>query len=74
MLLRHSLDSQPWEDGIRLKGSTGDVLCSPREFVDGGDHWIMMGDVQAVNHPDHPAKPLVFYRGNYHSLAQSDPN
>lgn len=59
------------------RGSTGvpilaDCLafieCRVKSVLDGGDHSIFLGEVvsEGVENPD--VKPLLFYRGGYHSL------
>ena len=37
---------------------------------EGGDHWIVVGRVIALNRPQVAQQPLLFYRGAYAALAQ----
>ena len=40
--------------------------CSMAQKYEGGDHIIMTGEVKQFT--DNQCQPLLFYRGNYHSL------
>jgi 3-hydroxy-9,10-secoandrosta-1,3,5(10)-triene-9,17-dione monooxygenase reductase component len=52
----------------RLDGSAAALGCVVHTLYEGGDHWIVVGDVVAVERTEDPVSPLVFYRGRYASL------
>jgi flavin reductase (DIM6/NTAB) family NADH-FMN oxidoreductase RutF len=61
-----------WEDvshrdGL-LDGAIATLECELHDVADGGDHRIVVGRVLAVEHPDEPPAPLLFYRGAYTAL------
>ena len=58
----------PWEDNVLLEGSIAGIICEMHQIVEGGDHWIVIGQATALHRPDHPGKPLVFYSGLYRKL------
>ena len=46
--------------------------CSVENVLDGGDHWIVVGRVNALGeHQD--ARPLLFYRGAYTVTEPAEP-
>jgi flavin reductase (DIM6/NTAB) family NADH-FMN oxidoreductase RutF len=55
-------------DGL-LDGALATLECAVHDVADGGDHRIVVGRVQAVEHPEEHAPPLLFYRGAYRGLA-----
>jgi flavin reductase (DIM6/NTAB) family NADH-FMN oxidoreductase RutF len=59
----------PWEGGPRLEGCAAAVGCAIHAVVEGGDHWIVIGQVLALHHWIEPRHPLVFFSGRYGSLA-----
>ncbi|MEX2475797.1 p-hydroxyphenylacetate 3-hydroxylase reductase component [Marinobacter sp.] len=52
------LGNAPVFDGV-----SGYFECEPWEFVEGGDHWIIIGKV--VNFVDEGRPPLVYHQGGY---------
>jgi 3-hydroxy-9,10-secoandrosta-1,3,5(10)-triene-9,17-dione monooxygenase reductase component len=59
-----------WEerDGVpALTGSLAGLACTVRDLLPGGDHLIGVGEVTSLWRRD--GDPLVFYRGDYWSLA-----
>jgi flavin reductase (DIM6/NTAB) family NADH-FMN oxidoreductase RutF len=60
-------DDVAHRDGI-LDGAIATLACSLHDVTDGGDHRIVVGRVLAVEHPDEPPAPLLFYRGAYAGL------
>jgi flavin reductase (DIM6/NTAB) family NADH-FMN oxidoreductase RutF len=58
----------PWLGGPRLKGAIGAIACRTVEFVEGGDHWIVMGQVVGLYQAENPANPLLYYRGQYRRM------
>lgn len=53
-----------------LNDVLGYMTCGVTEVVEGGDHLIFIGEVLDLDAVDERGKPLVFYRGNYNSLAE----
>jgi 3-hydroxy-9,10-secoandrosta-1,3,5(10)-triene-9,17-dione monooxygenase reductase component len=51
-----------------LDGALATLECAVHDVADGGDHRIVVGRVLAVEHPEQPAPPLLFYRGAYTAL------
>jgi flavin reductase (DIM6/NTAB) family NADH-FMN oxidoreductase RutF len=46
--------------------------CLPYAQYDGGDHVIVVGRVTHLE-ADHEKRPLVFFRGRYHTLSRPEP-
>lgn len=61
-----------WEGGPLLAGAIGAVSCRRYEVYEGGDHWIVLGEVTHVYRADDNARPLLFFRGEYRALAEDD--
>ncbi len=49
----------------RLEGSLASLLCTVRSIIDGGDHWLVIGEVLDLQRGPAPHEPLLFYRGRY---------
>lgn len=60
-----AFDFIEWEGGHRLAGTLGSLFCRQYEVHEGGDHWIVLGEVQHVFQADEQAEPLLFFRGRY---------
>jgi flavin reductase (DIM6/NTAB) family NADH-FMN oxidoreductase RutF len=58
----------PWLGGPRLEGAIGAIACRTREFLEGGDHWIVVGQVIGLYRAENPANPLLYYRGQYRRI------
>ena len=56
-----------WEGGPRLDGCAAAVGCSIHAIHDGGDHWIVVGRVQAL-HRTSCTSPLLFHSSRYACL------
>ncbi len=56
-------------DAPRIAGSLASVACEVRHMHDGGDHWIVVGEVKALHREDETSDPLLFYAGDYRKLA-----
>ena len=53
-------------DGVpRLEGCLGSLLCTRREILEGGDHWIVTLAVRGLHRGIEPLRPLLFFRGKY---------
>lgn len=64
-----------WEaDGLapRLSDSLAHFVCTPWNQYDGGDHVLILGQVDSFQHHDEH-EPLVFYRGGWKALATHSP-
>jgi flavin reductase (DIM6/NTAB) family NADH-FMN oxidoreductase RutF len=59
---------KPWVGGPRLENAIGSIACRTREHFEGGDHWIVMGEVIDLYRQENPADPLLFYRGQYRRI------
>jgi flavin reductase (DIM6/NTAB) family NADH-FMN oxidoreductase RutF len=58
----------PWEGVPRLEGSITAFGCRTHAIYDGGDHWIVVGEVIALERTPDECRPLVFYGGGYVAL------
>ncbi len=52
----------------RLEGCLGALECNTREIIDGGDHWMVVGEVQALFQGIEPHRPLLFFKGQFRAL------
>jgi len=58
-----------WEPGApRLDNSAVSLSCHTRNVHEGGDHWIVVGEVVAIHRREDATVPLVFYGGRYLSI------
>lgn len=57
---------------VRLRGCIAAIGCTRFDVLEGGDHWIILGKVEALHRPDTLPDPLVFYGGLYRRLAPID--
>lgn len=60
----------PWLGGPRLDGAIGAVACQTRELLEGGDHWIVVGEVIGLYRAENPANPLLYYYGQYRHIRE----
>ena len=60
------------EGGPRLDGSVAALGCQVDAVHEGGDHWIVVGQVVSLHRSELPRPPLVFFGGHYSSLAGQD--
>jgi flavin reductase (DIM6/NTAB) family NADH-FMN oxidoreductase RutF len=44
------------------------IACKTTDFLEGGDHWIVLGEVVNLYQPENPGNPLLYYRGQYRRL------
>ncbi|MEU1963764.1 3-hydroxy-9,10-secoandrosta-1,3,5(10)-triene-9,17-dione monooxygenase reductase subunit [Nocardia sp. NPDC019304] len=44
------------------------IQCEVETVVDGGDHYIVIGRVQALSETTTTGRPLLFYRGQYTAI------
>ena len=59
-----------WEGGPRLDGCIAALGCTIHAIHEGGDHWIVVGQVVATYRADDTGDPLVFFGGKYVSLGE----
>jgi flavin reductase (DIM6/NTAB) family NADH-FMN oxidoreductase RutF len=59
----------PWLGGPRLADAIGALACKITEYLAGGDHWIVLGQVIDIYQAADPPNPLVYYRGQYRRVA-----
>ena len=58
-----------WKDerlAPRLADCIGAIACEVYRIHDGGDHWIVVGEVTDLHDRDGELWPLLFFRGRYH--------
>jgi len=48
------------------------MVCTPYSHCDGGDHTVFLGEIVAHSARDDDVQPLLFFRGRYHNLQESD--
>lgn len=54
-----------WPGGARLEGSLAAIGCEVTEVLEGGDHWIVIGQVVSLFQGSDPDHPLLYFRGRY---------
>lgn len=59
-----------WEGGRRLEGAVASLGCAIHGIHEGGDHWIVIGEVVATYRAEVPPRPLMFFRGAYATLGE----
>jgi len=52
----------------RLDDCAASLGCITHAIHEGGDHWIVVGEVTAIHRRDDPGVPLVFFGGRYLSI------
>jgi len=63
-----ALDWQDGPCGPVLPGALVRFDCRRHAVVDGGDHIILIGRVEAVSVPDGATDPLLYFRGGYRAI------
>ena len=58
----------PWPGAPRLEGCIAAIGCELHELLEGGDHWIAVGQVVALHKARSLKNPLLFYQGHYQKL------
>ena len=72
MAPEHGFVDWPEADGPpRIDGCVAALACRIRKMLDGGDHWIVLGEVTALHCGEETDDPLVFYAGTYRRLAET---
>ena len=57
-----------WQGGPRLEGCIAAVGCRLVECLEGGDHFIVVGEVIGLYQAPEPRRPLLFFAGTYRHL------
>jgi len=57
-----------WEGGPRLDDCIAALGCRTHAIHEGGDHWIVVGQVIATYRDEGAGEPLVFFGGRYVGL------
>jgi 3-hydroxy-9,10-secoandrosta-1,3,5(10)-triene-9,17-dione monooxygenase reductase component len=57
-----------WEGTPRLDGVIAALGCGVHAIHEGGDHWIVVGEVERMYQDERECRPLVFYAGGYVAL------
>jgi len=61
-----------WTGGPRLEGCLAAVGCRTKQIIEGGDHWIVLGEVVALHIGIEPRSPLLFHGGMYRKIDFKD--
>ncbi|MET9488282.1 3-hydroxy-9,10-secoandrosta-1,3,5(10)-triene-9,17-dione monooxygenase reductase subunit [Nocardia sp. NPDC006630] len=51
-----------------LDDALATIECTVDQVIDGGDHYIVIGRVQALSESTDSGRPLLFYRGQYTAI------
>ena len=54
-----------------LEGSLATLMCRTYKVVEGGDHWIVIGEVVGAHQGPEPLHPLGFHMGRYATIEKS---
>jgi len=70
MAPEHGFVDWPEAEGPpRIEGCVAALACRIHKMLDGGDHWIVLGEVTALHREDDAGDPLLFFSGSYRRLA-----
>lgn len=58
----------PGASAPRLEGCLASIECETRQIIEGGDHWVVVGEVQALFRGIEPHHPLVFFKGQFRGI------
>ncbi len=61
-----------WEGGPRLEGCAAALGCRLYQLLEGGDHWIVIGEVLTLHRGIEPRYPLIFHAGMYRKLDRKE--
>lgn len=66
----HTDRFESWDEhSPRIQQALASVACEVKEFLDGGDHEIVIGSVKEVHQrPEGEHSPLLYFRGRYARL------
>ncbi len=54
----------------RLGDCISALGCRVQTICDGGDHWIVVGEVKALHRDENACRPLLFFEGSYCHLSR----
>jgi flavin reductase (DIM6/NTAB) family NADH-FMN oxidoreductase RutF len=57
-----------WEGGPRLDDCLAAIGCTVLDILEGGDHWVVVGEVVSLYQGSGPQRPLIYYRSRYARL------
>lgn len=57
-----------WKGFPRIEGCLAALGCEAQDFLEGGDHWIVIGRVIALHQGIEPHHPLIFFEGRYRHI------
>lgn len=61
---------ETWKTGCPIfSGCIANLECDIESVFEGGDHVIVVGNVQRVIYDQGSGRPLLFYKGRYQSIA-----
>jgi len=63
-----------WDGVVRLAETMGAIACRVHELLEGGDHWIVIGQVLDLYRCERMANPLLFYEGEYKQISKQSIN
>ncbi|HEY6926289.1 MAG TPA: flavin reductase family protein [Steroidobacteraceae bacterium] len=56
----------------RLEGCLASIDCEPRQVIEVGDHWMVIGEVVGLHTGIQPHRPLLFVGGRYRHVDSSE--
>lgn len=62
---------EQWEGGPLLSGCIAAIGCHRYAVMEGGDHWIVEGEVIAIQRSAEAVAPLMFFASRYQRLLSS---
>lgn len=67
-------DGLDWElenGAPRIAGTSAFISMTFNQIIDAGDHEFALGNVIAMDAPEDPLEPVIFYGGGYRTLSES---
>ena len=58
----------PAGGALRLEGCLACIECSMVQYLEVGDHWLVIGRVEGLHRGIEPQVPLVFFKGRYRDI------
>lgn len=67
----NGIEYTTWESGCPiLPGCLTSLECRTRRIVEGGDHVIVVGEVERIGAVNGDDRPLLFFKGRYGAISQ----
>ena len=61
---------ETWDSGVPIiHGCLANLECRVDSIMDGGDHVIVIGEVERMTAADEGTKPILYYRGGYKEIS-----